>query len=73
LPRKDGPDGERDLRGGQCRHRHLIEQGLKEVVVRAIHEQHVDALAFEAPRHGDAAETRAHDDDALPPAHDVAS
>jgi hypothetical protein len=40
--RQQAADGRGDLRGAEARHRHLVEQGLEEVVVAAIHQGDLD-------------------------------
>ena len=58
-----------DQTGRQDSRRHLVEQGLEEVVVRAIDECYLEARAVESVDRVQAPEPAAHDDDLMAVGH----
>ena len=62
LSRYHLADGGRDLAGREDRRRHLVEERLEQVMVRAVDEQHVHRRAAQALRGREAPETGPHDD-----------
>jgi len=62
LVAQDGPDRLSDVRRRERRGRDLVEQGLKEMVVVAVDDQHIGGRAGQRPRGEQAAEATTHDD-----------
>ncbi len=63
LVSENPADRRRDVAGRQRGRGHLIQQGLKDVVVVAVEERDADRSARERPRRVESAETSADDDD----------
>ena len=66
LAAQDRPDGVRDVGGGKGRRRHLIEEGLEEVMVPPVDHRDPDRSAGEAARRFEPSESGAHDHDVRP-------
>jgi hypothetical protein len=63
LPPQDPADRRRDIAGRQGGHRDLVEQRLKDVMVAAIEDRHVDRLPPERPGSIEPSEASPDDDD----------
>ena len=65
LPTEDAAERRGDVGGGQGGGGHLVQQGLEEVVVAAVDEQHVDVGAVQRLRGSQPGESPSDDDDPM--------
>jgi hypothetical protein len=62
LPAQDRPERRRDVAGGQQRRRHLVQQRLEQVVVRAVDQRDLGVRALQAAHHAQPAEPTSDND-----------
>ena len=69
LAAQHGAQRRGDLAGGQRAGRALVQQRLKQVVIAAVDQRHVDGRGLQSPNREEAAEATADDDDSVSMAH----